>query len=433
MKKTSVVLVFDIGTQSTRALLVSSEGKILAKAQKGHHPAYVSRKSGWAEQDPSDWSKAAISTIKSVVEKGQVNGKDVRGIGISGQMHGLVMLNEENQVIRRSIIWCDQRATKQVEEMLELPMEKKCHCYVEGKITEKRMDMSKALFITGTGTDIGKTYVTGLIVKKLAEEGKSAAYYKAAMSGNDRRADGSLIPGDALFVQQMSGITQSLEEMCPYVYEHAYSPHLASRIEGHPVEMDVVRDGYKAVCDKYDALLIFDEIQTGVGRTGKWFAYMHSGVKPDVLTFAKGIGGGFPMGGFGEQKEKLAHVFKPGDHGSTFGGNPLACAAAYACLTAIKAENLVDKAAVQGTYFKGELEKLQQKYPDKVKEVRGRGLILGMELCKEGKAVVESCLQEHVIVNCTAGNVIRLVPPLIVTKEEIDIVVAALDKALAAF
>ena len=95
-------------------------------------------------------------------------------------------------------------------------MEKKCPCYVEGKITEKRMDMSKALFITGTGTDIGKTYVTGLIVKKLAEEGKSAAYYKAAMSGNDRRADGSLIPGDALFVQKISGITQPLEEMCPY-------------------------------------------------------------------------------------------------------------------------------------------------------------------------------------------------------------------------
>ena len=98
-------------------------------------------------------------------------------------------------------------------------MEKKCPCYVEGKNTEKRMDMSKALFITGTGTDIGKTYVTGLIVKKLAEEGKSAAYYKAAMSGNDRRADGSLIPGDALFVQKISGITQPLEEMCPYVYE----------------------------------------------------------------------------------------------------------------------------------------------------------------------------------------------------------------------
>ena len=118
------------------------------------------------------------------------------------------------------------------------------------------MDMSKALFITGTGTDIGKTYVTGLIVKKLAEAGKSVAYYKAAMSGNDRREDGSLIPGDALFVQKMSGITQPLEEMCPYVYEHAYSPHLASRIEGHPVQMDVVKNGYKAVCDTYDYVTV---------------------------------------------------------------------------------------------------------------------------------------------------------------------------------
>lgn len=112
--------------------------------------------------------------------------------------------------------------------------------------------MSRALFITGTGTDIGKTYVAGLIVKKLAESGHSAAYYKAAMSGNDRREDGTLIPGDALFVQQMSGIGQPLEEMCPYIYENAYSPHLASRLEGHPVELSVVREGYEKVCGKYD-------------------------------------------------------------------------------------------------------------------------------------------------------------------------------------
>lgn len=112
--------------------------------------------------------------------------------------------------------------------------------------------MSKALFITGTGTDIGKTYVAGLIVKKIAEAGKSAAYYKAAMSGNNRRADGSLIPGDALFVKQTSGIQQPIAEMCPYIYENAYSPHLASRIEGHPVKMSVVKDGYEKVCEKYE-------------------------------------------------------------------------------------------------------------------------------------------------------------------------------------
>lgn len=112
--------------------------------------------------------------------------------------------------------------------------------------------MSKKLFITGTGTDVGKTYVTGLIVKKLRESGKNAAYYKAAMSGNERGADGSLIPGDAWYVKKCSGISQPLWEMCPYIYEAAVSPHLASRIEGNPVQMEIVRKGFEQVCSKYD-------------------------------------------------------------------------------------------------------------------------------------------------------------------------------------
>ena len=112
--------------------------------------------------------------------------------------------------------------------------------------------MSKNLFITGTGTDVGKTYVTGLIIKKLRDNGINAAYYKAAMSGNDRRADGSLIPGDALQVKNISGIKQPLEEMCPYVYETAVSPHLASKIEGNPVETEQVLKGFDKVCGRYD-------------------------------------------------------------------------------------------------------------------------------------------------------------------------------------
>ena len=198
---------------------------------------------------------------------------------------------------------------------------------------------------------------------------------------------------------------------------------------GVHVPSDEYLQQVRALCDKHDALLIFDEVQTGVARTGKWFAYMHSGVKPDIMTFAKGIGGGFPVAGFAVP-ERLAHVFKPGDHGGTFGGNPLACAAAT--LTTIKSEGLVDKVAEKGEYFKNELRKLQEKYPDKVTDVRGCGLMLGMEVAGEGKPIVESCLANNVIVNCTAGNVIRIVPPLIISKEEIDIVVAALDKALAA-
>lgn len=200
---------------------------------------------------------------------------------------------------------------------------------------------------------------------------------------------------------------------------------------GVHVPSDEYLQQVRALCDKHDALLIFDEVQTGVARTGKWFAYMHSGVKPDILTFAKGIGGGFPVAGFAVP-ERLSHVFKPGDHGGTFGGNPLACAAVYATLTTIKSEGLVDKVAEKGEYFKNELRKLQEKYPDKVTDVRGCGLMLGMEVAGEGKPIVERCLANNVIVNCTAGNVIRIVPPLIISKEEIDIVVAALDKALAA-
>lgn len=116
--------------------------------------------------------------------------------------------------------------------------------------------MSKALFVTGTGTDTGKTYITGLIVKKLQEAKKNPAYYKAAMSGNDRRPDGTLIPGDALAVQTMSGIDQSLTSMCPYVYEHAYSPHLASRLEGNPVVMDIVTHGFADVATDYDYVTV---------------------------------------------------------------------------------------------------------------------------------------------------------------------------------
>ena len=116
--------------------------------------------------------------------------------------------------------------------------------------------MAKALFVTGTGTDVGKTYVTALMVKKLAESGENAAYYKAAMSGNRRRSDGSLIPGDAMFVQQTAGLSQPLGEMCPYVYEHAWSPHLAARYEGNPPELPVIRQGFEAVCSRNDYVTV---------------------------------------------------------------------------------------------------------------------------------------------------------------------------------
>lgn len=222
--------------------------------------------------------------------------------------------------------------------------------------------MSRALFITGTGTDIGKTYVTGLIVKKLAEHKKNPGYYKAAMSGNARRPDGSLIPGDALFVQQCSGISQPLEEMCPYVYENAYSPHLASRIEGNPVVMDVVKQGFYSVsrmydisflqrtrelCTQYDMLLIFDEVATGFGRTGNRF--VADLVLPDILVLGKALTGGYIGHAVTVANHKVYQAFYSDDdrhalmHGPTFMGNALACAVALKGIEIFERENYMDK------------------------------------------------------------------------------------------
>ena len=188
----------------------------------------------------------------------------------------------------------------------------------------------------------------------------------------------------------------------------------------------------RALCDKYDALLIFDEIQSGICRSGKWFAWEYSGARPDVMTMAKAIGAGFPMGAF-VTTERLAHVFAPGDHGSTFGGNPLSCAAAYASLTTMKAMNLEQVAAETGIYFRMQLEELQKQFPNKIVEVRGKGLILGMELAKAGAPVVKGCLEHGMIINCTADTVLRFVPPLIISKKEIDALMNVLKEVLEEF
>lgn len=185
----------------------------------------------------------------------------------------------------------------------------------------------------------------------------------------------------------------------------------------------------KALCEQHDALLIIDEIQAGMGRTGKFFGYEHFGIQPDIITLAKGLAGGVPIGAFLSTK-KLANTFHAGDHGSTFGGNPLACAAANAVLTAIKAGNLMDNAATVGDYLITQLKTLQQSFPTLITEVRGKGLLVGMELTKPGRDIVNDCLAKGLIINCTAGNVLRFVPPLIITKDNVDTLIAILNEVL---
>ena len=188
----------------------------------------------------------------------------------------------------------------------------------------------------------------------------------------------------------------------------------------------------KALCEKYNALLILDEIQTGVGRTGKMFAYEHYGIKPDIVTLAKGLGGGVPIGAF-IASDKVAQVFVPGDHGSTFGGNPLACAAANAVLSVIEEEGLLQNVLDLEEYFFQELNKLKDKYPQLITAVRGKGLIIGLELTQMGRDIVNECLKYGAIINCTAGNVLRFVPPLNITTKHIDEVLTIVDKVLKDF
>lgn len=189
-------------------------------------------------------------------------------------------------------------------------------------------------------------------------------------------------------------------------------------------------EGVRALCDAHNALLIFDEIQSGMGRTGKFMAYEIYGVQPDIVTLAKGLAGGVPIGAF-VVREKVAQALNPGDHGTTFGGNPLACAAANVVMDAIAKQGILGHVEKVGRYFKAALEDLRKKYPKLIMDVRGEGLLLGMEISVDGRGIVNACLSKGFIINCTAGNVLRFVPPLIVKAAEIDALLAVLEPILA--
>jgi len=184
----------------------------------------------------------------------------------------------------------------------------------------------------------------------------------------------------------------------------------------------------RALCNKKKILLIFDEVQTGIGRTGKMFAYQYFGVKPDILTLAKAIGGGLPLG-ITIAEKKIAGVFEPGMHASTFGGNPVTCAAANAVLDTIKKEKLLQNANKMGSYLVKRLNEIKKKSP-KIKEVRGKGLMIGVELKEKGAGIVKECMEKGLLINCTAEKVLRIYPPLNVKKAEIDKAVKILKGVL---
>jgi predicted acetylornithine/succinylornithine family transaminase len=175
----------------------------------------------------------------------------------------------------------------------------------------------------------------------------------------------------------------------------------------------------KKLREKFGFALVADEVQSGIGRTGQAFAYNHYNIQPDLVLVAKAIGGGLPLGALITSK-KYDNIFQTGDHGTTFGGNPVACAAGLAVMNEVFNNGLVNEVARLGNYFKSELNSLQKKYPDKIADVRGSGFMLGVELFNSCSELVDKLREKGILVNCTSVNVLRILPPLIATKENID-------------
>jgi acetylornithine/N-succinyldiaminopimelate aminotransferase len=186
----------------------------------------------------------------------------------------------------------------------------------------------------------------------------------------------------------------------------------------------------RRLCDERGVLLIIDEVQTGMGRTGRLFGYEHYDIEPDIFTLAKALGGGVPIGAM-LAKEQVAEAFSPGTHASTFGGNPLACAAGLAVVQTMEDEGLVERCAKMGEYFMEGLRSLGEKHPSLVQDVRGKGLILGLEISRGARDVAGACLAKGILVNAIGDRVLRFLPPFIITEAEIDQVVAALDGILS--
>ena len=186
----------------------------------------------------------------------------------------------------------------------------------------------------------------------------------------------------------------------------------------------------KRLCQDKKIYLIFDEVQTGMGRTGRMFCFKNYGIEPDVMTLAKSLGGGFPIGAMVAKKE-IADVLQPGTHATTFGGGPLACAAALAVFEAIEKEKLLNNTVIMGSHLFKRLNELKKKHSI-IREVRGMALMAGVELTVDGKNIYEECLKRKLLINCTQGNVLRLMPPLVVKEKEVDRAIEILDEALAA-
>jgi acetylornithine/N-succinyldiaminopimelate aminotransferase len=187
----------------------------------------------------------------------------------------------------------------------------------------------------------------------------------------------------------------------------------------------------RKICNAKDLLLIFDEVQTGMGRTGKLFCYQHYDILPDIMTLAKSLGGGLPIGAM-IVADKFTDVLKPGMHASTFGGSPVVCAAANAALDAIEKDRLLANANRMGDYIVKGLNKLKKRFPDIINSIRHKALMIGVELNVAGGSIVEACLGKGLLINCTQNNILRIMPPITVNKGEVNRALKVLSEVISA-
>lgn len=197
----------------------------------------------------------------------------------------------------------------------------------------------------------------------------------------------------------------------------------------HPMDKEYLQK-VRELCSEKNIILIFDEVQTGMGRTGHLFAYQLYGIEPDIFTSAKALGGGVPIGAVCA-KQFVADAFEPGDHGTTFGGNPLATAAGLAVFDIYESEHLVENAKLKGEEFKNKLNMLKDKYPDKISDIRGAGLLIGIQVKDElGKTVFNKLFENKILTSLCSGNTIRIAPPLIITSGDIDLFIKTFEQII---
>ncbi len=273
--------------------------------------------------------------------------------------------------------------------------------------------------------DRGKTDCYEIVTMRQSFHGRTLAAMSATGQEKIHRGFEPIVPGFRYVpFNDLAGAKEAITaKTCAVMVEPVQG-------EGgvHPADPAFL-PALRELCDQQGALLIFDEVQCGMGRTGKLFAYEHYRTAPDIMTLAKSLAGGVPIGAM-LATDAVAQSFSPGTHASTFGGNPLACAAGAAVMETLLAEGFLESVQARSRHFEARLRELQARHTS-VRELRIRGLMVGLELNVDGAPLVTRCLEQGLLINCTMGNVLRFLPPLIVTDAEIDRLVAALDELLS--